>query len=74
MNNVELGFKNRKVKLSNEVENTQSAKKQKVNPLDGISTDFFASYGRQEVDDDHLDEMSNGPKTPAVITLDSCDI
>ena len=31
-NNVELGFKNRKVKFSDEVEKTQCAKKQKLIP------------------------------------------
>ena len=74
MNNVELGFKNRKVKFSDEVENTQSATKQKLNPSDGIPKDFFASNGRQEVDDGHSDEMSDSPRTPTVITIDSCDI
>ena len=74
MNNVELGFKNRKVKFSDEVENTQSATKQKLNPSDGIPKDFFASNGRQEVDDIHSDQMSDDPKNLAVITLYSCDI
>ena len=35
---------------------------------------FFASDGKQEVDDGYSDKMSDGPKTPAVIMLDSCDI
>ena len=71
VNNVKLGFKNKKVKL---------AMRLKIlnlfffNPLDCIPTGCFASNGRQEVDCSHLDEMSNNPKTPAVIRLDSCDI
>ena len=34
----------------------------------------FASNGRQDIYDVHLDEIFNDPKTPAVIMLDSCDI
>ena len=41
---VELGFKNRQIKFSDEVEKSQSAFK-KLNPPDGMSTDFFASNG-----------------------------
>ena len=74
VNNVELGFKNRKVEFSDEVENTQDAKKWKLNPSDGIPTEFFASNGRQEVDDGYSDEMSDDPKNPAVITLCGFDI
>ena len=61
----------KKVKFSDEVEKTQSAYKQKLNPPDGIPTDFFACNGRQEIDDGHLDEIFNDPKIPAVVTLDS---
>ena len=38
------------------------------------STEYFASNGLQEVDEAHLDQISDGLKTPAVLTLDSCDI
>ena len=49
-------------------------KKQKLNPLDGMTRGFFASNGRQEVDDGHLDEISGDLKTLSVITLYICDI
>ena len=39
----ELGFKNRQLNFSDEVENTQSAKKQKLNPPDGTPTDVFCT-------------------------------
>ena len=39
-----------------------------------MNTDFFASNGLQEINDGHLDEISDDPKTPAFITLDICDI
>ena len=58
----ELLFKNRKEKLSDEVEKTQSAKKEKLNPLDGMPTVFFASNGWKEVDEGHLDEIFDDPK------------
>ena len=53
MKNVEIVFKNRKVKFSDEVEKTQSTKKQKINPLDGMPTYFFASNVWQDIDDGH---------------------
>ena len=62
------------MKFSDEVEKTQSAKINKLNPSDGTPTDFFASNVPQEVDDGHLDEIYDDPKTPVVIRLDSCDI
>ena len=74
VNKHELGFKNNKVKFSNEVEQTQYDKRQTSNLLDFISTYFFASNRRQEVDDSHPDKISRDPKTPSVIKLDSCDI
>ena len=67
-------IKNRKLKFSDEVENTQSAKINKLNPPDGMPTDFFASNGQQEVYYGHLDKNSDDLKYPTVITLDSCDI
>ena len=67
-------IKNRKVKLSDEVENTQYDKKQKLNPSGGMPTDFFASNGWQEINDGHSDKISNDLRTPVVIPLDSCDI
>ena len=36
--------------------------------------DFFASNGRQDIDDGHSDGIFNETKNPAVITLDICDI
>ena len=41
MNYLKLGFLNKKVKFSNEVENALYAKKQKLNPPDGIPIDFL---------------------------------
>ena len=69
---VEIGLKNRRVKFSDEVEKTQSAENF-FNPPDGMPTDFFASNGQKEIDDGHSDKYFDDPKTPAVITLDSCD-
>ena len=51
-----------KVKFSAEVENTQSAKKQKLHPPDGMHTDFFASNGRQEIYDCRSDEIFKWPE------------
>ena len=34
---------------------------------------FFVSTGLQEVDDGHSDKISNDPKTPELVQLDSCD-
>ena len=39
-----------------------------------MTTDFFASNRSQDNHDGHLDETFDDPKTPAVITLDNCDI
>ena len=39
-----------------------------------MPTDFLESNGRQEVNDGHLDGIFDDPKTPAVNTLDRCDI
>ena len=36
--------------------------------------DIFAFNGWREVNDVHLDQMSNDSKSPAVIMWDSCDI
>ena len=74
MNNDELGFKNNKVKFSNEVEQTQSAKRQTSNLLDVISAHFFGSNRRQEMDDSHSYKLFIDSKTPSLIKLDSCDI
>ena len=41
MNNVEWGFKKRKVNFDDEVENTQYARIQKLNTSDGMPTGFF---------------------------------
>ena len=46
VNTVELGFKNRKAKFIDKVENTESAKKQKLNPSDGMPTNILASNER----------------------------
>ena len=73
LDNVELGLRNRKVKFSDEVENTQSATTTKTLRMTCPHI-FFASNGRQEVDGIHSDQMSDDPKNPAVITLYSCDI
>ena len=40
MNNVEWGFKKRKVNFDDEVENTQYARIQKLNTSDGMPTGF----------------------------------
>ena len=48
--------------------------KNNVKSLRWHTTDIFVYNKRQKVDDGHLDEMYNVPKTPAVITLDSSDI
>ena len=53
---VELWFKNRKVKFSDEDEKTQSAKK--INPSDGMPTDFFAPNRKQDINGGHLDKNS----------------
>ena len=39
-----------------------------------MPTDFFASNGRQDIDDDNSDEIFDDSKTLAITTLDSCDI
>ena len=57
----------------NEVGNTQSSNK-KIDPLDGIPMDFFASNGQQEVNYSHLNEIYVEKKTTTVIKLYSCDI
>ena len=72
--NAELGFKNRQVKFSDEVENNQSTLEEEKKSLDGMPTEFFVSNGRQEIDDSNLDEKFDDPKTPTVVTLDRCDI
>ena len=46
----------------------------KLNPPYGIPADFFESNRWQEIDDIHSSEILDDPKTPAAITLDSCDI
>ena len=48
-------------------------KKHKLNPPN-FSTGLFASNGQHEIDEAQLDEILDDPKTPAVVTLDSCDI
>ena len=55
MKNVEVGFKNIKVKFSDEVENTQSTFKKSNHP-DDMPTDFFSSNGRQDIVDGRLDK------------------
>ena len=35
---------------------------------------FFVSNRQQEIYGGHLDDIFDDPKTPAVITLDRCDI
>ena len=52
---VESGLKNRQLKFSDEVRKTQSTKRQKLNTLYVILTEFFASNRRQDVNDFKLD-------------------
>ena len=71
--NVEIWFKSRKAKFSDEVEKTQSAKtiiKSSRRHAHGI----FESNGRQEIYYGHFGNFFDDLKTPAVIKLDSCDI
>ena len=35
---------------------------------------FFASNGQQEINSGHLEEVFEDTKTPAIITLNTCDI
>ena len=46
----------------------------KINPSDSMPTESFASNRLQEIDDGNYDEISNDPKSPAVITLDRCNV
>ena len=39
-----------------------------------MPTESFASNRLQEIDDGNYDEISNDPKSPAVITLDRCNV
>ena len=39
-----------------------------------MPTDYFTTNGQQDIDYGHSDGIFNDPKTPAVITLDICDI
>ena len=67
-----IRIKKRQEKFDDEFEETQSASKK--DRTDGLYTDYSTSNGQQETDDGPSDEIFNDPKTPAVITLDSCDI
>ena len=74
MNNSELGLKKRQAKFSDEVEKTQYAKINKLNPPNGMPTGFLVANGRQDKYNSHSDEIFDDPKKPAVITLANCDI
>ena len=62
MRNAELGFKNRQVKFSDEVENNQSTLEEEKKSPDGMPTEFFLSNGGQEINGVYLNEIVDEPK------------